>query len=87
MAEGSLEGVKESGIEPPYGPGAICEDCGHFAGRHAGLGCLFPPESRFPPHRGQPCPCRGMQWGGLRFEMDPRTGAIRSVELDEEGEN
>jgi len=78
-AEASAAAEGTSRIDPPYGPGAICEDCGHFAGRHAGLACLFPPESLAAPNTGQPCPCAGMAWGGLRFEMDPRTGAISSV--------
>jgi len=25
--------------DQPYGPGAICEDCGHFAARHDEDGC------------------------------------------------
>lgn len=62
--------------QPPYGPGALCEDCGHFAGRHSNLVCHFPPESR---RSRQPCDCAGMLWGDLRWEMDSRTGAIRSV--------
>lgn len=33
-----MSGVTE-GPEQPYGPGAICDRCGHFASRHDQDGC------------------------------------------------
>ena len=48
------------------GPGAICDACGHFAGRHQGLVCLFPRDA------GHECACPGMTWiDGHVFEMRP----------------
>jgi hypothetical protein len=44
----------------PYGPGAICEECGHFAGRHRPGGC--PGVSNH-----NPCRCGGMVWLGVRW--------------------
>lgn len=38
----------------PYGPGALCETCGHFAGRHDQDGC-----GGFP---NKPCRCTVMLW-------------------------
>jgi hypothetical protein len=46
------------------GPGAQCDDCGHFAHRHLDSRCRFPrPEDN-------PCRCKGMKWQGQRFRMD-----------------
>jgi hypothetical protein len=42
----------------PYGPGAFCDDCGHFAGRHDPGGCSGVSE---------PCPCLAMLWRGYRW--------------------
>lgn len=42
----------------PYGPGAFCDECGHFAARHDPNGCSWPDH---------PCPCKGMLWGGYRW--------------------
>lgn len=42
----------------PYGPGAICEQCGHFAGRHNSDGCQWPSRK---------CSCAGMLWLGVRW--------------------
>lgn len=42
----------------PYGPGAFCDECGHFAARHDPEGCSGV--------RG-PCKCGGMLWEGLRW--------------------
>jgi hypothetical protein len=47
-----------AGPEQPYGPGAICEDCGHFAGRHREQGC---------PGVSGHCDCPAMQWLGVRW--------------------
>lgn len=44
--------------EQPYGPGAICEECGHFAGRHDPDGC---------PGVLRDCACRGMLWRKVRW--------------------
>lgn len=46
----------------PYGPGAICEECGHFAGRHGESSCLFPPEAPL-------CRCAGLLWLGHRWSI------------------
>lgn len=48
----------------PYGPGAFCDECGHFAARHDQEGCSGVPGSG--PGRG-PCKCAGMLWGGTRW--------------------
>jgi hypothetical protein len=52
------------------GPGAICGDCGHFAGRHTGMGC--------PGMDGGGCRthCKGMLWQGHRFEMNGMAGPV-----------
>jgi hypothetical protein len=42
----------------PYGSGAFCEACGHFAGRHGAEGCAWP---------NKPCPCTAMLWLGYRW--------------------
>jgi hypothetical protein len=47
------------GPEQPYGPGAICEDCGHFGGRHDENGC----DAKW----AGPCNCAGMLWLGHRW--------------------
>lgn len=52
---------------PPYGPGAICEECGHFAGRHGDGDCQFPREP------GHGCRCAGLLWLGVRWRV-PATG-------------
>jgi hypothetical protein len=44
--------------EQPYGPGAMCDDCGHFAGRHNEDGC---------PGINNGCDCAGMLWLGTRW--------------------
>lgn len=46
--------------EQPYGPGAFCGTCGHFAGRHGPDGCSGiegPCKSR----------CEAMQWNGYKW--------------------
>lgn len=53
------------------GPGGICSDCGHFAYRHHGMQCHFPPDDGE-----QPCTCEGMLWQGQRLQMDCRSGPI-----------
>jgi hypothetical protein len=45
--------------DQPYGPGAICSDCGHFAGRHAEHGCQGFPD--------KPCPCPAFLWNAVRW--------------------
>jgi hypothetical protein len=47
--------------EQPYGPGALCEECGHFACRHNPEGCQFPRPAD------DPCRCSGMLWHGVRW--------------------
>lgn len=58
-----------SAPEQPYGPGAICEDCGHWAHRHGPAGCdtadLIDAGIRT-----EPCSCRGFLWLGQRW-ADP----------------
>lgn len=48
------------------GPGGICDDCGHFAGRHYDGACdtgnLY---SAGTPRR--PCRCAGFLWLGQRY--------------------
>lgn len=52
--------------EQPYGPGAICDECGHFANRHGEHGCdtsdLVASGIRM-----TPCECAGMLWLGERW--------------------
>ena len=43
----------------PHSPGAFCEQCGHFAGRHGPDGCGGFPD--------MPCTCPGMLWVGVRW--------------------
>lgn len=53
--------------EQPYGPGAICDECGHFAARHDEDGChgVDPAKGcRFGKRRK---PCKGMMWQGTRW--------------------
>lgn len=50
----------------PYGPGAICDDCGHFAGRHNEKGCNTEDLVRSG-IRKEPCDCKGMLWLGTRW--------------------
>lgn len=58
--------------EQPYGPGALCGDCGHMAFRHDEDGCHgVDPEvgCRFG-GRGtekNPKQCKGMLWMGVRW--------------------
>jgi hypothetical protein len=55
------------------GPGGICDDCGHFAGRHVGNGCMGFPE--------KPCnTCGGMLWMGHRIEMRGEFGGPVTAE-------
>jgi hypothetical protein len=55
----------------PYGPGAICDDCGHFAARHDEEGCHGVPEiGRACTHGGGENtgkPCTAMLWRGIRW--------------------
>lgn len=44
--------------EQPYGPGAFCGTCGHFAERHGPDGCTGVKK---------PCRCEVMQWNGYRW--------------------
>lgn len=41
----------------PYSPGALCETCGHFAGRHGPEGCLWI----------DGCLCKAMLWLDVRW--------------------
>lgn len=52
--------------EQPYGPGAVCDDCGHFAGRHGEDGCVVD-DLIAAGVRTEPCPCAGMLWLGVRW--------------------
>lgn len=53
--------------EQPYAPGAICEECGHFAGRHGEGGCMgFGPDAPCK-HGKDGKPCGGMLWLGVRW--------------------
>lgn len=51
--------MTSEGPEQPYGPGAICEACGHFAERHA------PAPSGCGGIKG--CDCTAMLWQGVRW--------------------
>jgi hypothetical protein len=42
----------------PYGPGAVCETCGHFAERHDADGCHWPDRH---------CDCRVMRWEAVSW--------------------
>ena len=53
------------------GPGAFCEDCGHFAARHIGLTCYF---------REDGCTCGGMLWQGHKIRMG--AGLVGPIELE-----
>ena len=48
--------------EQPYGPGAMCDTCGHFAARHDEVGCHF---DRKPPQTD--CGCAVMRWLGVEW--------------------
>jgi hypothetical protein len=43
--------------EQPYGPGAMCDHCGHFAARHDEDGCHFDR-----PDPEDDCGCPVMRW-------------------------
>lgn len=66
-----MEGHKHEPPEQPYGPGAFCEDCGHFACRHDMEGCSFPREwrggERSPTETFKDCHCEAMLWQGVRW--------------------
>ncbi len=47
--------------EQRYGPGAFCESCGHFAGRHDEQGC------HFDRHNASDCTCLLMVWDGVEW--------------------
>jgi hypothetical protein len=59
-------------LEQPYGPGALCGDCGHIAARHGEDGC-----SGVFPERGcqfgdggtekRPKKCVAFLWNGVRW--------------------
>lgn len=64
--------------EQPYGPGAICDQCGHFALRHGPFVRQSKRSGRMLPGcdatdlveagiRKGPCNCRGMLWLGVRW--------------------
>jgi hypothetical protein len=62
----------EQKIEPPYGPGAICETCGHFASRHDKDGChgVDPEVGCRYGKRGtdkHPVQCKVFLWQGLKY--------------------
>jgi hypothetical protein len=61
--------------EQPYGPGAICAQCGHFAGRHDQTGCSGVKKT---------CDCVGMLWMGLRWPR-PWLPAPEGMMTGEEG--
>jgi hypothetical protein len=52
--------------EQPYGPGGICDDCGHFAGRHGPDGCDTS-DLVAKGIRKKPCSCKGMLWLDVRW--------------------
>jgi hypothetical protein len=56
----------EPSTEQPYGPGGICDECGHFAGRHAEDGCDTA-DLVLAGIRKKPCKCKGMLWLGVRW--------------------
>jgi len=58
--------------EQPYGPGALCDDCGHMAARHDESGChgVNPEVGCQYGGRGthnRPQRCKGMLWQGTRW--------------------
>lgn len=58
--------------EPPYGPGALCGECGHFAARHDETGCHGIPAIGQCTHGAVMLqPCTGMVWNGVRWP-DPQ---------------
>ena len=52
------------------GPGALCDDCGHFAARHRGMGCNGIDTNGCTGH------CQGMLRRGHRFEMNGPAGPV-----------
>jgi hypothetical protein len=64
----------------PYGPGAICDDCGHFAGRHNASGCNTA-DLVAAGVRDQPCECPAMLWELQRWPRPwlPAPAGLESV--------
>ena len=56
--------ANEVKIEQPYGPGAMCEHCGHFACRHDMDGCSFERAWRGGSEN-DVCDCKAMLWFGV----------------------
>lgn len=50
-----------TGPVQPYGPGAICDECGHFAERHQPAYCSGVPFGH------EACACAGMLWLRVRW--------------------
>lgn len=63
-------------VAEDMGPQGICGECGHYALRHSRLGCRY---HELDTEKVPPCQCRGMQWGGARYYMDPAHGPIRTA--------
>lgn len=63
---GPLDAMPEPELpEQPYGPAAICDTCGHFAGRHDEKGCRGMNDDydcHCAPRRGH---CQGFLWKGV----------------------
>lgn len=57
--------MTQAAPEQPYGPGAFCDTCGHFAARHGEDGCLFPGGCKHGKVEGQPCTV--MTWQGIEW--------------------
>lgn len=71
-ARAAVEAYNNTIGPPPYGPGALCQTCGHFAARHDGQGCHGVDRAkgcRFGNKQGDPCPV--MRWNN-RDWPDPR---------------
>jgi hypothetical protein len=63
--------------EQPYGPGAVCDDCGHWAARHNSQGC----DTTDLVARGirkKPCDCPAFLWKGTRWSEPSRPDGIAS---------
>jgi hypothetical protein len=51
------------------GPGAICQDCGHFGAHHVGMECGRCMDKVLMARREAPLSCRGMKWLDHRFQV------------------
>lgn len=77
MADDPSEVFVMAAPEQPYGPGAICDDCGHFAERHNPEGCHFPRPAD------NPCRCAGMLWLDVRWPR-PWLPAPRGLVIEDD---